>query len=259
MNKFGQQLRFWRTSRRLSQLDLALEANVSTKHISFIETGRAKPSKEMVMNLCEVLSLPLRNRNELITLAGFAEQYVRTPLSDNKKVEVASILELIVAKHEPFPAIVVDWYWNVVIRNKGFDKLIALMEAENPQCVWLDNIAHWLMHPNGLRHVMTNWQEVAKTTLQRLNLENQYAPKRHDELIQSLYQYPGVANLLADKTLIVSTEPFIYLDIVVCGKTLRFLTTLTSFGTPLDITASELLMEHYYPANAQTEQFLKSL
>ena len=78
-------------------------------------------------------------------------------------------------------------------------------------------------------------------------------------MIQSLYQYPGVANLLADKTLIVSTEPFIYLDIVVCGKTLRFLTTLTSFGTPLDITASELLMEHYYPANAQTEQFLKSL
>lgn len=256
MNTFGEQLRFWRKGRHLSQLDLALEANVSSKHISFIETGRAKPSKEMVLNLCEVLNLPFRNRNELMTLAGFAEHYVRTPLSDTERVEVARILEFIVARHEPFPAIVVDWNWNVVIRNKGFEKLIGLITAEHKQFILHDNIAHWLMHPNGLRLVMSNWQEVASTTLQRLSIEDQHAPKRHDELIQSLSQYPDVATLLEDKTHIVSTEPFIYVDFVINGTALRFLTTLTSFGTPLDITASELLMEHYYPANAQTELFL---
>lgn len=255
---FPDQLRFWRKHKNFSQLDLALEAGVSSKHISFVETGRSKPSKQMVLNLCDVLNLPLRNRNELLSAAGFADQYKRTPIEKDEMERLRKTLDIILEKQEPYPITVLDWDWNIIQKNKGFDWIYKTAKAIYPDLLDSLNIAELVFAPNGFKPLLRNWEEVAMTTIRRLQYEQQESPGRHQELLKKIKDYPDVAELEIAVDLNKPAEPFIYIDFVVGDQTLKFLTTLTSFGTPIDVTASELLIESYYPADDQTRQILEN-
>jgi len=255
---FPEQLRFWRKHKNFSQLDLALESGVSSKHISFVETGRSKPSKQMVLTLCDVLNLPLRNRNELLSAAGFADQYKRTPIEKDEMVRLRETLDIILEKQEPYPLTVLDWDWNIIQKNKAFDWIYKTTKTQYPDLIDSLNIAELVFAPNGFKPFLRNWEEVAITTIRRLQFEQQESPGRHFELLKKIKQYPGVAELELSVYLDKPTEPVIYVHFVVGDHTLKFLTTLTSFGTPIDVTASELLIESYYPADDETREFLEN-
>lgn len=256
MITFSSQLRTLRKTKGFSQLSLAMEAGMSSKHVSFIENERSKPSKEAVLRLTEALDLPLRTRNELLSLAGFSEHYSRTPLDRSSMNRVSQTLEVILSKHEPYPAIVLDWEWNIMMQSDGFKRLFEMCKAACPEFPDTLNIAEMIFNPKAIKPFIGNWEDVANTTLLRLQHENHLAPGRHDALLKSLGQYPDFPQDPQQIDLTARTEPFIYVDFQLGPNTLRFLTTLTSFGTPTDITAAEILIEQYYPADDFTQAFL---
>lgn len=256
MSTFSEQLRFFRKAKGFSQLSLALEAGMSSKHVSFIENERSKPSKDSVLRLSEALDLPLRTRNELLSLAGFAEHYSRTPLDKSSMQRLSQTLEIILAKHEPYPAIILDWDWNIMMQTNGFGRLFELCKAQRPAFPDTRNIAEMIFDPQAIKPFIGNWQEVANTTVLRLRHEQQLAPGRHEALLKQLATYPDFPKDPHHLSPEATTEPFIYVDFVLGGNTLKFLTTLTSFGTPTDITAAEILIEQYYPADDFTRAFL---
>jgi len=253
----GEQLRFWRKHKNFSQLDLALESGVSNKHISFIETERSKPSKQMILTLCDVLNIPIRNRNEMLSTAGFADHYTRTPIDHAEMSRLRQTLEIILEKQEPYPLTVLDWEWNIILKNNAFDHITQTIRAEFPEFTSSMNIAELVFSPNGFKTFLQNWEEVAITTLRRLQQEQQESPGRHHKILNNLKNYPGVAELALSATLERKSEPFIYVDFCMGEQTLKFLTTLTSFGTPIDITAAEIMIESYYPADDDTHLYLE--
>lgn len=257
MTTFSTQLRSLRKTKGFSQLSLAMEAGMSSKHVSFIENERSKPSKEAVLRLAEALDLPLRTRNELLSLAGFAEHYSRTPLDQRNMDRVSKTLQIILDKHEPYPAIVLDWHWNIILQSDGFRRLFDICKAACPHFPDTQNIAEMIFDPNAVKPFIGNWQEIANTTLLRLQHEQQAAPGRHDDLLKSLARHPDFPRDPQPVDLDIRTEPFVYLDFQLGGQSLKFLTTLTSFGTPTDITAAEILIEQYYPADDFTQAFLE--
>ena len=258
MTTFSSQLRTLRKTKGFSQLSLAIEAGMSSKHVSFIENERSKPSKEAVLRLTEALDLPLRTRNELLSLAGFSEHYPRTPLDKTSMGRVSQTLDVILNKHEPYPAIVLDWNWNIIMQSNGFTRLFELCKAACPNFPDTSNIAEMIFDPQAIKPFIGNWQEVANTTLLRLQHEQNLAPRRHEALLQKLALYPDFPEDPQQTDLDARTEPFIYVDFFLGGNTLRFLTTLTSFGTPTDITAAEILIEQYYLADDFTQAFLEA-
>jgi len=168
---FSEQLRFWRKHKNFSQLDLAVESGVSSKHISFIETGRSKPSKQMILTLCDVLNIPLRNRNEMLFMAGFSDQYTRTPLDHDEMSRLRQTLEIILEKQEAYPLTVLDWDWNIILKNKAFDWIIDTVRSVYPEFTTSMNIAELVFAPNGFKPFLKNWEEVAITTIRRLQQE----------------------------------------------------------------------------------------
>ena len=256
MTTFSTQLRTLRKAKGFSQLSLAMEAGMSSKHVSFIENERSKPSKEAVLRLTEALDLPLRTRNELLSLAGFSDHYSRTPLDKTSMNRVSQTLDVILRKHEPYPAIVLDWDWNIMMQSNGFTRLFDLCKAACPNFPDTRNIAEMIFDPQAIKPFIGNWQEVANTTLLRLQHEQHLAPGRHEDLLKNLARHPDFPEDPQQIDLNARTEPFIYVDFELGGNTLRFLTTLTSFGTPTDITAAEILIEQYYPADDFTQAFL---
>lgn len=259
MTPFCDQLRFWRKHKKLSQMDVALSSNVSSKHISFLETGRANPSRGMVLSLCRVFDLNLRDSNDLLSLAGFSEQYKRTSLSQKDMQPVRQTLAFILDKQDPYPAIVLDWHWNIILYNKGFEWVMQQMKVECPAFCESSNIAELIIAENGFKPFLSNWEEIVKVTLKRIQLEQKESPHRHQELVKRLYKDAEVVALADTLHIETSSSPFIYVDFQLLGKSLRFLTTLTSFGTPIDITAAEILIEQYYPANTQTHDLMEYL
>lgn len=259
MSKFGTQLRLLRKAKGLSQLDLALAAEVSSKHISFLETGRANPSQALVLRLAQILRLPLRHQNELLSLAGFANQFARTPLDQKGMQHLLSKLNLILTKQDPYPATVLDWHWNIISANRGFHWLLAQAQQLNPNLAVETNIAKAAFNPNCLRPFLVNWDEIAGVILERLYLEERDSQGRHAQLIKELKQYPDIPEHWFKPNVVVSSEPFIYMDVRFGSMELKFLTTATAFGTAIDITAAEIMIENYYPANDQTQQIFDSL
>lgn len=258
MTTFSSQLRSLRKAKGISQLNLALEAGMSSKHVSFIENERSKPSKESVLRLSEALDLPLRTRNELLSLAGFSEHYSRTPLDESSMRRVSQTLDVILQKHEPYPAIILDWNWNIIMQTNGFSRLFELCRMANPNLSDSRNIAELIFDPQAAKPFIGNWQEAANLTVQRLRHEQHMAPGRHEELLRRLSKYPDFPEAPQQVDLDFRPEPFIYIDFILEGNTLKFLTTLTSFGTPTDITAAEIMIEQYYPADDFTQAFLES-
>ena len=253
----GDLLRDWRQRRRLSQLDLSNEAAVSARHLSFVETGRSKPSRELVLHLAEHLDVPLRERNSLLMAAGYAPVYRERSLDDAEMDPVRGALDMILAGHEPYPAVIVDRLWNLVTANTAALSLFATGVAEHllePPV----NVVRLGVHPDGLAPRTHNLAEFSEHLLLRLQRQLAVSP---DAELQALYDevltYPGVtpqSPVVADPTtLLFVPMQFVAVD----GRELSMFSTLATFGTALDITLAELSIESFFPADAATEAYFK--
>jgi len=247
----GELLRDWRQRRRLSQLDLASEAGVSSRHLSFVETGRARPSREMVLHLAEQMEVPLRARNELLLAAGFAPVYGRRGLDDPDMSAVRSALDLVLAAYEPFPAVVIDRSWNLVAGNRG---IAPLTEGVAPELLEAPaNVLRLSLHPDGLAPRIVNLPQWRAHVLHRLARE---AHVSGDPGLAALHRelsgLPGGVDRSPPNGIAVP------LRLRAGDDVLSFLSTVTTFGTAVDLTAAELSIEAFLPADAATADFLRA-
>lgn len=251
----GELLRQWRLQRRLSQLDLAMEAEISTRHLSFIETGRSRPSREMVLRLAEPLEVPLRERNELLLAGGYAPVYGETALDDPSLTAVRSAIRQLLVGHEPYPAVVVDRAWNLVDANAGIALLATLIAPEllTPPA----NMMRACLHPRGLAPHIINLGEIRAHLLGRLRRQVALtADPALSQLIAELRAYP------CDQPTPEAEHPgpgaiILPLRLRHGDHELSFISTIATFGTPLDITVAELAIESFFPADPATAAFLR--
>jgi len=252
MNQIGPLLKTWRSRRRLSQLDLALEAGVSTRHLSFVETGRARPSEQMVLHLAEQLDVPLRERNRLLLAAGYAPVYAQRGLDEPELGPVKDALDQLLASHEPFPAIVVDRAWNLVAANRA---IAMLTEGAAPHLLEPPvNALRLALHPDGMAKRIANYGEWRAHLLRDLAAQ---ADASGDDALYALHEelrgYPGEHGEPAPHAVFVPLKirgPQ--------GQELRFLSTRTTFATAVDVTVSELAIESFFPADAQTAAAIRA-
>lgn len=257
----GQLLRLWRERRRLSQLALALEAEISSRHLSFVETGRSHPSREMVLLLAEVLDVPPRARNDLLAAAEYAPIYRESGLDAPEMTQFRRALDFILRQQEPYPAIVLDRYWNILHMNDGAGRLFGLLL--NPAIVAAlgpPNAMRLVCHPQALRPCIVNWEATAAALIQWLHRDLLRSADRGIRLLlDELLAYPDVPRNWRALDLDAPAAPFLAIDMQKGGTHFRFFTTLTSLGTPYDITLHELRIESFFPADDATETELRRL
>jgi transcriptional regulator with XRE-family HTH domain len=247
---FGSLLREWRARRRVSQLELSTEAGVSTRHLSFIETGRASPSRDMVIRLSEYLDMPLRERNSLLVAAGFAPAFPQTPLSAESMRDVRRSLQALVDAHRPCPAAAVDHAWNLVLAN---DSALSLVDGLPDDLLREPlNIIRITLHPDGMRSRIVNFDAYSAHVLQRLQRQERAAgDPAIRELIRECESYPGVMRP-GDAPWHIA--PLLRLRLSADGPTLSFFTVVSTLGTPYDVTLDEIVIESFFPADAQTAE-----
>jgi len=251
---FGNLLREWRQRRRMSQLALACEADISTRHLSFVETGRAQPSREMVLHLSERLQVPLRERNVLLVAAGFAPMFAQRALDDPALQAARQAIDLVLAGHEPYPALAVDRHWTLVAANRMVSPLLAGVEVSLLQHPV--NVLRLSLHPAGLAPRIVNFAQWRSHLLARLRqqIEASGDPVLA-ALLDELSAYPA-------RTTLTEHEPpgvVIPFELDMPQGRLSFISTTTIFGTPVDVTLSELAIESFFPADATTAQALRQL
>ena len=260
LSPVGELLRGWRRRRRLSQLDLALGAEVSQRHLSFVESGRAAPSRDMVLRLAEQLEVPLRERNAMLVAAGFAPAYRERKLDDPALAAGRRALELILAGHEPHPALAVDRHWNLVFANRAVAPLMAGADAKllAPPV----NVLRLSLHPTGLAQRIVNFREWRAHILERLARQiDASADAGLIELLEELKGYPVPPGArpyrpAAEDPLGGVAVPLVF---TTDAGALRFLSTTTVFGTALDISLAELTIETFFPADAETAATMRRL
>jgi transcriptional regulator with XRE-family HTH domain len=261
----GPLLRRWRESRHLSQLDLALEAEVSSRHISFLETGRAAPSREMLLTLANVLDVPLRERNLLLLAAGYAPAYQETRLDDPRMAQIHAAMHLILKQHEPRSAIAFDRYWNLIMVNEAYVRFLTFALGAPPPNLSpftiatppYANLMHLVFDPNGVRKLIVNWEPVAKALLDqahRMAAWTRDATLR--KLIADLLEYPGVPARWREPDLEAPPALMLPFELNLDGNIARMFSTVTTLSTPLDVTLQELHIESFYPADAETEAII---
>lgn len=254
---FGAQLRDWRARRRMSQFDLAAEAELSTRHLSFVETGRAKPSREMVLRLAEALELPLRSRNALLIAAGHAPTYPERPFDDAELGSAREAVQRILDAHMPFPALTVDRRWRLLAHNQVVPLLMAgaawhLLEPPV-------NVLRLSLHPEGLASKIVNLSEWKRHILERLRHQiAESGDVQLEALLDELRAYPAP---VSKAPVAARNEVPIAVPLVVdspAGR-LSFISTTTVFGTPVEVTLSELAIETFFPGDADTAERLRQL
>lgn len=256
---FGARLRTWRQHRHLSQLDLADAADVSTRHVSFLETGRTNPSRDMVLRLCERLDVPLRERNALLTAAGYAPMYRERRLDDPAMAAARAAVELVLKGHEPCPAIALDRHWNMVASNRAAQALLSGLVSPE-QLAHPVNVLRLSLHPQGLAPCIVNLAQWRAHLFARLHQQIQAtADSLLVQLQAELMQYPAppdTAQAPMPGELLGVVMPF-------CIQTpqgqLSLISTTTIFGTPVDVTLQELAVESFFPADEFTAQVLRDL
>jgi transcriptional regulator with XRE-family HTH domain len=247
----GTLLRDWRHRRRLSQLDLALEAGVSARHLSFLETGRAKPSREMVLHLSEQLDVPLRDRNHLLLAAGFAPAFEERPIDAPEMSPVREALDRVLTGHEPYPAVVVDRWWNLAAANRS----IAMFTEHVPADLMEPpvNVLRVSLHPDGMASRILNYGEWRAHLLERLQRQVVLTGDgRLAALFEEVSAYPGETAQVHGP----GGEIAVPLRYDAGGRELAFFSTIATFGTAVDITLAELSIEAFFPANHTTAQYL---
>jgi transcriptional regulator with XRE-family HTH domain len=252
----GPLLRDWRARRRLSQMELALDASVSTRHLSFVETGRSRPSRELVLQLAERLDVPLRERNALLLAAGYAPAYAQRQLSEDAMSPVRDALERLLKGHEPFPALAVDRQWELVAAN---EPALELMSGVAPELLEPPvNTLRLCLHPDGLAPRIANLAEYSAHLLQLVAHE---AAATGDPALPALYEelsgYPGVVPDAPAHEPATSLFIPLRLRAAEAGE-LSFFSTIARFGTALDVTVAELSVESLFPADEPTAAFLRS-
>jgi transcriptional regulator with XRE-family HTH domain len=240
-------LRGWRGQRRHSQLDLANRANVSAKHLSYVETGRAKPSPEMILHLCQHLDVPLRDRNDILLAAGYAPHYHDTPLDLPDANDLRQLIDLVISEHA-FPTVVVDAQWNLVAANPAaaiFTEHVAAELLEPPT-----NVIRLSLHPDGLASRVANFTDYAAHIINRLRRTIDHHP---DATLQSLLDEFG--HLAASNT---AQHPGVLLPLELrTGRGLiRMFSTITTFGAPHDVVLAEVAVETFYPADDHSRALL---
>ncbi|HEU5032606.1 MAG TPA: helix-turn-helix transcriptional regulator [Spirillospora sp.] len=244
MHTVGELLRQWRHRRRLSQLDLAIAADVSARHVSLVETGRSNPSAAMVLRLADQLDVPLRDRNELLLAAGFAPRYAERPLDDTALSAARNAVERVLRAHEPYPALAFDRRWNIIATNRAVDPFLAEVDPEllRPPV----NLLRLGLDPRGLARLVVNLADVRAVFRARVRRQLAAAP---DPGLAALYEEllaPGLEDAPPD------SDVMIQMIVRHAGRELRLFSTITTFGTPQDITLDEVAIESYYPADPET-------
>jgi transcriptional regulator with XRE-family HTH domain len=256
----GDLLREWRQRRRLSQLDVATEAAVSARHLSFVETGRSKPSRELVLHLAEHLEVPLRERNTLLLAAGFAPVYRERSLEDEEMDPIRTALDRILTGHEPYPAVIVNRHWDLVAGNQA---ALALFTAGVAPELLLPpvNVYRLGLHPAGLAPRVRNRAEYTHHLLTRLQREVAVtADPTLAALLAEVRAYPGDGDHAPAGPLEASPAEMLFLPMeftTVDGVELSFFSTLATFGTALDVTVAELSIEAFFPADDATRAYLQ--
>jgi len=252
----GDLLRYWRDVRGVSQLDLSLEAGISQRQISFIESGRSVPGRDTLLTLAQTLDVPLRERNALLLAAGYAPVYAEPPWNAREMQGVIRALERVVRQHEPFPAIVMDRHWNVLMTNDAaprfFNCFIDRTSREGPR-----NMLHLIFDPQGMRPFVADWDSVSRSLLQRVYRESvgHMVDAGTRRLLDELLAYPGVpADWKAHHGAAASpTMPVIPLSFVSDGVVLRYFSMVTTVAAPQNVAAQELRLECMFPADDETE------
>src|SRR5882724_260644 len=251
----GDQLRMWRQRRHLSQLELACEADISARHVSFLETGRSLPSREMLLRLAERLAIPLRERNPLLLSAGYAPVYAERKLDDPALKQAKKAIELLLAGHEPYPALAIDRHWSLVAANSVVRSMFAGVAPRllEPPI----NVMRVALHPEGLAPQVENFGEWRSHLLSRLRRQiDATADPVLVELLAELESYP----VKEDPHHARPPEDYAGVLVPVRLRTdrgvLSFFGTITVFGTPLDVTLAELAIESMFPADPQTAELL---
>jgi transcriptional regulator with XRE-family HTH domain len=252
-NPAGVLLRQWRDVRGKTQLDLSFDAGVSQKHISFVESGRSTPSRQMLLDLAQALDVPLRERNDLLMAAGYAPSYSNQALDAPLMNSISKALQRMLRQHEPFPAIVMDRHWNVLMTNDAapqlFNCFIDLAKWPKPR-----NLLHLMFDPAGMRPFVANWPETARGLLGRVYREalGRVIDEKTKALLVELSHYPGVKPEWRAPSTGEST-PVIPLTFVKDGVRLNYFSMITTVGTPQTVTAEELRLESMFPADDATE------
>jgi transcriptional regulator with XRE-family HTH domain len=258
-------LKSWRITRKLSQLELSLSAGISQRQLSFIESGRARPSRDTVLHLAEALEVPLRERNTLLQAAGFSALYPIRNLDDPLLASVRDALNLLLERHEPNPALLVDRQTNFLSANRAARKVFGQygdLESVLRRCCGngSPNLLRLSFHPDGLRPHILNWTEVAPIMLMRARQEavasgNEALLKLLDEVMG----YPGVADACRKSQRSAEVQPTLTLDLEWGERRLRLFSMFSSFGWPQDFLTDELRIESFFPADAESAKLLSDL
>jgi transcriptional regulator with XRE-family HTH domain len=252
MHTVGELLRQWRQRRRLSQLDLAIAADVSARHVSLVETGRSRPSADMVLRLADQLDVPLRERNRLLLAAGFAPRYPERPLDGDALSAARDAVGRVLSAHEPYPALAFDRRWNILMTNRAVDRFFAGVAPDllRPPV----NLVRLGLDPRGLASLVVNLADVRAMFRARIRRQLATAP---DLELTALYEEllaPGLDGEAGDS---IEPESDVVIPMVIRldGRELRLFSTITTFGTPMDITLAEVAVESYYPADAESAAY----
>jgi transcriptional regulator with XRE-family HTH domain len=256
----GGLLRQWRRRRRMSQLDLACEADISTRHLSFLETGRSQPSRDMVLHLAERLEVPLRERNVLLMAAGYAPAFPERPLADPALQAARKAIDLVLAGHQPYPALAIDRHWTLIASNNAVPPLLLGVDSSLLQPPV--NVLRVSLHPAGLAPRIANYAELRSHLLARLRRQiNVTADPALVELMSELsgYPTPGGTRSSAPATDQEYARVVVPFQLVMEHGILAFFSTTTIFGTPVDITLSELALESFFPADTATAESMRRI
>ena len=245
-HELGGFLRYWRQQRGKSQLDLSLDSGVSQRHISFVESGRSVPSRELLLSLAKTLDVPLREQNILLLASGYAPVYLESTWDAPEMAVVTTVIDRMFQQHEPHPAILMDRYWNILKTNDAaphfFGSFIDLSARKKPR-----NLLHLMFDPDGMRPFIEDWEDVASGLLQRVYREaiGHVTDKKTNELLNDLKKYPGVTELGMPRK---SQAPVLSITFVRGNERFSYFSMISTIGLPQDITAQEFRIECMFPA-----------
>jgi transcriptional regulator with XRE-family HTH domain len=249
----GVLLRYWRDLRGRSQLDLSFDAGISQKQISFVESGRSVPGRQTLMAIAQALDVPLRDRNALLLAAGYAPMFSENAWDSVEMAAVTNALKRMLRQHEPFPALVMDRYWNVLMTNQStprfFGRFIDMQARQGPR-----NMLHLMFDPQGMRPFIANWHDVARSLFERVYRESigRVVDQKTRDLLAELLAYPDVKSEWKNPVAI-GFMPAIPIGFIKDDRVLNYFSMVTTVGTPQTVAAQELRIECLFPADEATE------
>ncbi len=256
-NLFSALLKFWRGKRGMSQLDLALAADVSSRHISFLETGRSQPSREMILRLGTTMQVPLRDQNALLDAAGFEAEFATPGIFDDKDSPAARAIDHMLKQAEPYPMVVLDGHHNMVRANQGAQALLAYLVDDMSALAPPINLVDIVFNPRLLRPVIADWEDLARAVLTRLQRDVLERPQDAElrGLLEAALEYDGVPTSWRRVDFTKTLEPVLTFKVKKGDTQLEFLTTLTVFNSAQSVTFQEVQLESYFPLDDVTRDF----